>query len=65
VFGGDPSVLGRLMSVNNVDVEIIGVLPRGFGGLEIHQGIDVFTPFDAVIRPAPPAANWRSFSSAV
>ena len=29
VSGGDPSALGRSISVNNVDVEIIGVLPRG------------------------------------
>ena len=54
-FNSDPSVLGRSMLVNNVPVTIIGVLPKGFVGLEIDTGIDIYTPFDAVI----PAARGR------
>jgi predicted permease len=54
-FNSDPLVLGRSMLVNNVPVTIIGVLPRGFVGLEIDTGVDIFTPFDAVI----PAARGR------
>jgi predicted permease len=54
-FAGDPDVLGQSMLVNNVPVTIIGVLPRGFTGLEIDSGVDIFTPFDAVL----PAARGR------
>ena len=48
-YNSDPSVLGQSMLVNNVPVTIVGVLPKGFIGLEIDTGVDIFTPFDAVI----------------
>jgi putative ABC transport system permease protein len=54
-YQSDPAVLGESMVVNNVPVTIVGVLPSGFTGLEIDSGIDIFTPFDAVI----PAARGR------
>jgi putative ABC transport system permease protein len=50
VFSADPAVLGQSLQVNNVDVTIIGVLPRGFLGLEIDYGVDIFTTFDSVLR---------------
>lgn len=54
-FDRDPAVIGQSMLVNNVQVDIIGVLPQGFIGLEIDTGVDIFTPFDAVL----PAARGR------
>ena len=54
-FESDPTVLGQSMLVNNVPVTIVGVLPRGFIGLEIDTGVDIFTPFDAVL----PASRGR------
>jgi len=54
-YNSDRSVLGQSMLVNNVPVTIIGVLPKGFIGLEIDTGVDIFTPFDAVL----PAARGR------
>ncbi len=33
VFGGVPDVIGRLMKVNGLTVEIVGVVPRAFAGL--------------------------------
>jgi putative ABC transport system permease protein len=54
-FNSDPGILGQSMMVNNVPVTIIGVLPKGFTGLEIDTGVDIFTPFDAVL----PAARGR------
>ena len=51
----DPAVLGQSMLLNAVPVTIIGVLPKDFTGLEIDTGVDIFTPFDAVI----PAARGR------
>jgi putative ABC transport system permease protein len=32
-WGGDPSVIGRMIRVNGVPLTVIGVLPPGFGGL--------------------------------
>ena len=52
-FQRNPGVLGTSLLVNNVDVTVIGVLPRGFVGLEVDNGIDVFTPFDAVLIATP------------
>lgn len=48
-FASDPSLVGKTLSVNNVEVSIIGVLPRGFVGLEVDSGVDVFTTFDSVL----------------
>lgn len=52
-FNADPSVLGKSLQVNNVDVTIIGVLPRGFVGLEVDYGVDIFTTFDSVLAATP------------
>ncbi|HWI16576.1 MAG TPA: ADOP family duplicated permease, partial [Vicinamibacterales bacterium] len=54
-FSSDPAILGQSMDVNNVPVTIIGVLPKGFTGVEIDTGVDIFTPFDSVL----PAARGR------
>lgn len=48
-YHGDPGVLGHSMLVNNVPVTIVGVLPAGFTGLDVDSGVDIFTPFDAVL----------------
>lgn len=49
VYGSNPAVLGKSILVNNVPATIVGVLPRGFQGLDIDGGVDIFTPFDAVL----------------
>lgn len=54
-YDGAPGVLGQTIVVNNVPLTIVGVLPNGFTGLEIDTGVDIFTPFDAVL----PAARGR------
>ncbi len=59
-FAADPAAVGRTLLVNNVEVEIVGVAPPGFTGLEADGGIDVFTPFDAVI---PAARDRRQLAS--
>jgi predicted permease len=55
VYRNDPEVLGKSMLVNNVPVTIVGVLPKGFTGMQVDSGVDIFTPFDAVL----PAARGR------
>jgi putative ABC transport system permease protein len=49
MYGGDPGVLGRHLRMEGVQVEIIGVLPRGFSGLNIDGGAQIFAPFGAVV----------------
>jgi predicted permease len=43
-FGGDPSVLGRTLTVNNVPLTIVGVAPRGFHGTAVSARASVFVP---------------------
>lgn len=41
-FGGDPNVLGELLTVNGRQLEIIGVAPEGFTGTILGVRMDVF-----------------------
>jgi predicted permease len=44
-FGNSPSVIGRMIKVNLVPVEIIGVTPRGFTGAKsVQSAPDLFFP---------------------
>ncbi len=43
-FAGDPSVIGRRLPLNYQSVEIIGVTPAGFSGLEVGRAFDVAVP---------------------
>jgi len=50
-FGGDPSVIGRNLTMGRVPFEIVGVAPRGFTGLEIGRTFDVALPLCAEWLP--------------
>jgi len=43
-LGGDPSAIGHKLTLNNHPVEIIGVTPPGFFGLEVGSSYDVAVP---------------------
>jgi putative ABC transport system permease protein len=43
-FGGNPSVLGRTLTVNDVPLTIVGVAPRGFHGTALSVRPSVFVP---------------------
>ncbi|UCC74012.1 MAG: ABC transporter permease [Gemmatimonadota bacterium] len=45
-FGGDPSVLGRMLDIGRGSYTVIGVAPRGFSGLDLKQ-IDLWAPLHA------------------
>lgn len=57
-FHGDPSVIGRMLRLNNVylpeggSVSIVGVLPRGFTGVQARQNPDILLPlsFERVLH---------------
>ena len=43
-FGGDPNVLGEVLTVNGQELEIIGVAPDGFAGTVLGTRMEVFVP---------------------
>src|SRR5262249_13386294 len=43
-FGGDPSVVGRHVVVNGVDVTIVGITPPHFAGVFVGLGFDMWLP---------------------
>ncbi|HKP11037.1 MAG TPA: ABC transporter permease, partial [Blastocatellia bacterium] len=43
-FGGDPAAVGRTLTLDGQSLEIIGVTPASFFGLEIGQSFDVAVP---------------------
>jgi predicted permease len=50
-FGGDPTVIGRRITLNGTPVEIVGVLPAAAGVLDVEA--DVWVPFERDPRAAP------------
>ncbi len=42
LFGGDPAVVGRMVTLDNQKYEVVGVTPRNFG---LPVSSDVFLPF--------------------
>jgi macrolide transport system ATP-binding/permease protein len=43
-FGGDPTIVGRTISVNNHPFTIVGVMPAGFRGIESVGGAVLWVP---------------------
>ena len=46
-YGGDPTAIGRIITLNSRAVEIVGVAPAAFYGLEVGRGFDVALPLCA------------------
>jgi putative ABC transport system permease protein len=56
-FGGDPSVVGRVLTLNNTPTAIVGILPRSFDFDSIFtpgNEVEVVTPFPLT----PETARW-------
>jgi predicted permease len=53
MFGSAPDAVGRTIKTEGVELEVIGVLPPGFGGLHADSAVEIFAPFDT-ISPARP-----------
>jgi putative ABC transport system permease protein len=59
-FGGDASVVGKKLTLNSHPVEIIGVTPASFYGLEVGRSFDVAVPLcaePALLGEASRSAN--------
>jgi predicted permease len=59
LFGGDPAVLRRPISIRGVALQIVGVAPPGFTGAELQSAYDLFVPtaesgdLAGIPRPSP------------
>jgi predicted permease len=56
-LGGAANVVGRDIVVNGVPLQVIGVLPEGFGGHHTGLIVDVFLPMGADVPGLPRAAS--------
>ncbi|MGB8475959.1 MAG: ABC transporter permease [Candidatus Acidiferrum sp.] len=43
-FGGDPSVLNKVLLINNLEMTVVGVSQAGFFGVQVGQSPDFFVP---------------------
>ncbi|HXC88113.1 MAG TPA: ABC transporter permease, partial [Candidatus Cybelea sp.] len=43
-FGGDPSVLNKVLLINNVEMTVVGVSQSGFFGVQVGKTPDIFVP---------------------
>jgi putative ABC transport system permease protein len=43
-FGGDPSILNKVLLINNVEMTVVGVSQAGFTGVQVGKTPDLFVP---------------------
>ena len=56
-FGGDPSVVGRKVSLNNHSFTIVGVAPKGFVGTEVAYAPEFWVPL-MMAKQIEPGSTW-------
>ena len=54
-LGADPNVLGARVRAGDRDATVVGVLPRGFRGLDLTRPADLFLPLRTAPLVLPPA----------
>ncbi|HEX4037518.1 MAG TPA: ADOP family duplicated permease [Acidobacteriaceae bacterium] len=52
-FNADPGVLGRTLSLDKVDLTVIGILPPGFEGISPETRMDILVPLTFVKAQQP------------
>jgi predicted permease len=52
-FGGDPSVVGRTLTVNGHSLDVIGVAQAGFDGIDLARPAMVYVPVSMQPRMGP------------
>src|SRR5215207_2870786 len=56
-FGGDPTLVGRDVLINNHQFRVIGIAPEGFKGTEFVYSPEIWLPA-AMIEWAEPGTGW-------
>ncbi|HEU5131389.1 MAG TPA: ABC transporter permease, partial [Pyrinomonadaceae bacterium] len=56
-FGGDPSLVGKNILINNHQFQVIGIAPEGFKGTEFVYSPEIWLPA-SMIEWAEPGAKW-------
>ena len=57
-FGADPSIVGGMITVNQVPFTVIGIAPQGFSGISVGIGPDLWIPLHAMDRLTPDRDRW-------
>jgi predicted permease len=56
-FAGDPSVVGRQITLNNHTFTVVGVAPKGFVGTEVAYAPEIFAPM-MMAKQIEPGSDW-------
>ena len=59
-LGADPNIVGKTVSVNNVPLTVIGVMPRGFVGTIFSDQPDVWNPLSTDASANHQGMAWRT-----
>lgn len=43
-FGSDPSILNKVLLINNIEMTVVGVSQAGFSGVEVGKTPDIYVP---------------------
>jgi predicted permease len=62
-FAGDPSIVNQMIIVNNVPFKVLGVVERGFDGMEVGNASEIFVPISMQLTmfPVPDLLKDRRF----
>lgn len=59
-LGADPNVVGKTVSINNVPLTVIGVMPKGFVGTIFSDVPDVWYPLSTDVTENHQGQAWRT-----
>ena len=53
-FGGDPTIVGKTVSINRQPFEVIGIVESGFQGLDVGDPVQLYVPIAMEQKLGPP-----------
>jgi len=58
--GGDPSIIGRAVQINQVPFTVIGIAPAGFSGMTVDSAVDLWLPLHILDRFSRDRTRWTA-----